>query len=103
MWVLIAIMSLIAMFLMNLLLRQMIKYEELKEENSYTNYEIESIVKGIELKLERTKKLQENNFIRVLEKNTELQNFKSKVEYYINNYSIVEGHDEIKKLLSRQR
>jgi len=103
MWYFIMIMCIVASFLICLILRQMIKYEELKEENSYTNYEIESIIKEIDRKLQETKTLQENNFIRVLKKNTELQNFKSDVEYYINNYSIVDAHDKIKELLSRQR
>ena len=68
-----------------------------------TNYEIQNIVQEIDRKLKETKTLQESNFIRILEKNTELQNFKSEVEYYINNKSIVEANDKIKDLLSQQR
>lgn len=103
MWVLIIVMCIVVLFLINVLLRQMIKYEKLKEKNSYTNYEIQNIVQEIDRKLKETKTLQESNFIRILEKNTELQNFKSEVEYYINNKSIVEANDKIKDLLSQQR
>lgn len=103
MWILIMVMCIIVLFLINVILKQMIRYEKLKQKNSYTNYEIENMIQKIDRKLKETKTLQENNFIKVLEKNTELQNFKSKVEYYINNKSIVEAHDKIKELLSRQR
>ncbi len=103
MWVIIGIMCIVAMFLISMILKQMIKYEELQAENSYTNYEIESMIQEMNQKLQETKTLQENNFIRVLKNNSELQNFIAEVEYYINNYSIVESHDKIKELLSRQR